>query len=126
MPNATIGTTTYYVYEQINGCMSPLSSYDITVEICDIILPTAFTPDGDNTNDNWVILNLDVVYPDNTVTLFNRWGAKLYESKKGDYANSAWDGTFEGKMMPVGTYYYIIDSGTDAENLKGIVSIVVE
>ena len=126
MPITNIGTSTYYVIEQINGCTSPISSYDITIETCDIILPTAFTPDGDNANDNWVIVNLDVVYPNNTVTVFNRWGSKLYESKKGDYANSAWDGTFEGKMMPVGTYYYIIDSGTDAEDLKGIVSIVLQ
>lgn len=126
MPNATLGTSTYYVVEQINGCISPISSYAITIEVCEIVLPTAFTPDGDNTNDNWVILNLDIVYPNNTVTIFNRWGAKIYESKKGDYANSAWDGTFEGKMMPVGTYYYIIDSGSDAEDLKGIVSVVVE
>jgi gliding motility-associated-like protein len=126
MPFTTIGTSTYYVIEQINGCTSPISSYDITIESCDIVLPTAFTPDGDNTNDYWVIVDLDVVYPNNTVTVFNRWGSKLYESKQGDYANSAWDGTFEGKMMPVGTYYYIIDTGTDTEDLKGIVSIVVE
>jgi gliding motility-associated-like protein len=126
MPLNTIGTSTYYVVDQINGCTSPVSSYAITIESCDIILPTAFTPDGDNTNDNWVIVELDVVYPNNTVTIYNRWGAKLYESKKGDYANSAWDGSFEGKMMPVGSYYYIIDVGTDAEDLKGVVSIVLE
>ncbi len=125
-PFSTIGTSTYYVNEQINGCISPESSYAITIETCDIILPTAFTPDGDNTNDNWVIVDLDVVYPNNTVTIYNRWGAKLYASKTGDYANSAWDGTFEGKMMPVGSYYYIIDIGTDAEDLKGVVSIVLE
>jgi len=126
MPNTTIGTTTYYVYEQINGCTSPISSYAITIESCEIVLPTAFTPDGDNTNDNWVILNLDVVYPNNVVTIYNRWGAKIYASTKGDYANSAWDGTFEGKALPVGSYYYIIEIGTDADDLKGIVSIVLE
>jgi gliding motility-associated-like protein len=125
-PFSTIGTSTYYVNEQINGCISPMSSYSITIEICDIILPTAFTPDGDNTNDLWVIVDLDVVYPKSTVSIYSRWGDKLYESKTGDYANSAWDGSFEGKAMPVGSYYFIIDTGTDAEELKGIVSIVLE
>jgi gliding motility-associated-like protein len=125
-PFSAIGTSTYYVNEQINGCISPVSSYSITLEICNIILPTAFTPDGDNTNDLWVIVDLDVVYPKSTVSVYSRWGDKLYESKTGDYANSAWDGTFEGKAMPVGSYYFIIDTGTDAEDLKGIVSIVLE
>ncbi len=125
-PIPTVGTSTYYVIEQINGCTSPVSSYDITIEICDVILPTAFTPDADNINDTWVIVDLDAVYPKNTVSIYNRWGDKLYESKTGDYTNSAWDGKLDGKAMPVGSYYYIIDTGTDAEDMKGIVTIVLE
>jgi len=35
-------------------------------------------------------------------------------------------GKLDGKAMPVGSYYYIIDTGTDAEDMKGIVTIVLE
>jgi gliding motility-associated-like protein len=60
-----------------------LAVVTIAIEPCDLIIPTAFTPDDDQVNDNWEILNLDEIYPDNVVTIYNRWGSKLYQSEKG-------------------------------------------
>jgi gliding motility-associated-like protein len=93
-----------------------------------IIIPTAFTPDGDGVNEEWVIPNLDKQYPKNSVRIYNRWGSLLFEhdsSTDGAYATKPWDGTFKGDAMPVGSYYYIIDFNTiDNKSEKGIVTIV--
>jgi gliding motility-associated-like protein len=69
-----------------------------------IIAPNTFTPNGDGINDTWSIPAL-TAYPDNTVTIYNRYGALVFQSN--GYAK-AWDGTAGGKNLPAGVYYYII------------------
>jgi gliding motility-associated-like protein len=121
------GTNYYYVTETVAGCEGPADVVVITIEECEIIVPTAFTPDGDGIHDEWEIVDLDQVYPDNVVTVYNRWGAKLYESEKGKYAIDPWDGTFEGIKLPVASYYFVIDFNLpDVDPMKGIVSIILD
>lgn len=125
-PSSTIGTTIYYVTETLNGCEGPASMVMITLENCEIIVPTAFTPDGDEMNDFWEIVDLDKVYPNNVVTIYNRWGNVLYESEKGSYSSKPWSGKYREEAMPVGSYYFIIDFGVkELEPLKGVVSIIL-
>jgi gliding motility-associated-like protein len=127
LPTDVIGSTTYYVTETLLGCEGPSSTVVITIEDCEIIVPTAFTPNGDLVNDFWQILDLDEVYSNNVVMVYNRWGSLLYQSDEGAYASRPWDGTFEGKALPVGSYYFIIDFNLeDVEPMKGIVSIILE
>jgi gliding motility-associated-like protein len=127
MPIDVNGTNYYYVTETLNGCEGPADTVTITIQDCEILVPTAFTPNGDGVHDIWEIVDLDDVYPDNVVTVFNRWGAKLYESEKGNYASRPWDGTYEGSALPVASYYFVIDFNvTDVEPMKGIVSIILE
>jgi gliding motility-associated-like protein len=121
------GISNYYVTETVAGCESPADMVTIIIEDCEIIVPTAFTPDADGVHDYWEIVDLDQVYPDNVVTVYNRWGAKLYESEKGNYASEPWEGKFEGKVLPVGSYYFIIYFNLpDVEPMKGIVTIILE
>ena len=77
-PENTVGQTVYYITETSNGCEGPSSQVIINVIECDIIVPTAFTPDGDMINDFWEIQDIDQVYPDNVVYVYNRWGSLLY------------------------------------------------
>jgi gliding motility-associated-like protein len=127
LPNDQLGTTIYYVTETANGCEGPASIVTITINDCQIIVPTAFTPDGDNANDYWEIVNLDYVYPDNQVTVYNRWGGLIYQSEKGKYSEKPWDGTYNGDALPVASYYFIIDFNIEeTQPVKGIVSIVLD
>jgi gliding motility-associated-like protein len=126
MPTENLGSTIYYVSEQLDGCSGPTDNVTISFVSCDIIIPTAFTPDGDAVNDFWIIEDLDGVYPDNEVFVYNRWGNLLYSSEKGQYTSKPWDGTFDGNPMPVGSYYFIIATGLEKESLTGVVSIVLE
>jgi gliding motility-associated-like protein len=64
----------------------------------------AFTPNGDGINDRWLITNGNCL-TSAKAQVFNRYGAKVFESN--DYKND-WDGTYNGKPLPDGTYYYKI------------------
>ena len=96
-----------------------------SIQDCGIIIPTAFTPDGDNVNDFWSLENIDEIYPNNKVFIYNRWGNIIFESQAGSYEQYPWSGTFNGEKLPVGSFYYIIDYNdgyTDTSN--GTVSIL--
>ena len=69
---------------------------------------SGFSPNGDGINDKWVITN-GIQYGNRIrVKVFNRWGEPIFESK-GYGASQEWDGTRNGRPMPVGAYYYIVD-----------------
>lgn len=94
---------------------------NITVKVLKPVkVPSAFTPNGDGVNDTWEITNLDA-YPGCTVAVFNRYGQQVYSSA--GYPVS-WKGTTGGKVLPVGTYYYIIDLKNGFGRLTGSVTIL--
>jgi gliding motility-associated-like protein len=83
-------------------------------------VPNAFSPNGDGINDTWQIGQLSY-YFGCTVEVFNRGGQKLFNSV--GYQN-AWDGTHNGKPLPVGTYYYIINPKNGHPVISGHVTIL--
>jgi len=68
-----------------------------------IIIPTAFTPNGDGDNDLFEIKYLDR-YPDNDIEIFNRWGNQVYKAQGYMQNGKIWDGS----NLLDGTYYYIL------------------
>lgn len=90
---------------------------------CDKLLVfNGFSPNGDQVNDYWHILGIEA-YPDNTVQVFNRWGNLVFEQK--GYTNAqAWDGTWNGKALPDGTYYYLVDPGKGSKIRSGYLELV--
>jgi len=89
-------------------------------------VPNAFSPDGDGTNDVWVIKGIEN-YPNNVLTVYNRWGNIVFAAD--GYLNT-WDGTSNSKLnvggdvLPTGTYYYVIDTKDEKVGvLKGYVYI---
>ena len=80
------------------------------------------TPNNDGFNDKWVIENIDY-YPNNEVKVFDKAGRIIYSKKA--YDNS-WDGTVNGTALSEGTYYYIVDFGTDKMRVKGFITLVRE
>lgn len=67
-------------------------------------IPNIFTPNGDNYNPRFTVhgSNFCKTYQ---IQIFNRWGERVFES--GDILDS-WDGTYKGKDVPDGVYFYII------------------
>jgi gliding motility-associated-like protein len=124
-PTNTLGTTSYFVTETLNGCEGPASEVIISVITCDIVIPTAFTPNNDNAHDVWVIENITNAYPNHVVRIYNRWGTQLFESPEGGYEGQEWDGSYNGQLLPVGSYYYIIEFNDDeGGSAQGTVSII--
>ena len=101
-----------------NGC---ISSGNIKVYVLDPVgIPNVFSPNGDGIHDKWEITSL-AKYPGLTVKVFNRYGQLVYNAQ--GYAN-AWDGTYNGNPLPIGTYYFIIDPGNGAARITGWVAII--
>jgi gliding motility-associated-like protein len=113
------GTYWVTVIDQ-NGCMT---SDTVIVKFggCfDSKIPNTFTPNGDGINDVWNINGLQD-FPQCTVFIYSRWGQLIFRST--GYAK-AFDGTYDGKKLAVGTYYYIINLGGALPQLSGFVTLI--
>lgn len=104
-PYATPSATTNYTITliDVNGCKATSSMLFTVLPYC--VKPMlAFSPNGDGTNDKWL-----VTLPGNNcagninAVVFNRYGEVVYTNPS--YQNN-WDGTYHGKILPDGTYYY--------------------
>lgn len=83
-------------------------------------IPNTFSPNNDNINDFWVIKYLDT-YPNAKVQVFTRTGELVFESR--GYPKP-WNGTKNGKSLPVDTYYYIIEPENGRAPIRGYVTIL--
>lgn len=81
------------------------------------------TPNDDGNNDNWVVGGIEN-YPNNKVTIMNRWGDVIYQANP--YQND-WHGqsntglVIAGNKVTSGVYYYVIDLGNGDPVYKGYV-----
>ena len=107
-----------------NGVCSDTATSMIHVTlVSSLTVPNVFTPNGDGKNDLFTLnaVNIGSI----TLTIFDRWGLKMYEETKN--GSAAWDGKNKsGKLVPDGTYFYIIKAtGLDdkAYDLSGFVQM---
>jgi gliding motility-associated-like protein len=112
-------TTSYYISYTVGGCESPLTKVTATVAASGVEIPNAFTPNGDGINDYWNITGIENL-ADISMQIFDRYGQKVFESK--GYAKP-FDGTYKGKKLPAGVYYYIINLNTGC-NPSGSLTII--
>ena len=82
----------------------------------------AITPDGDEVNDKWNIPGIEC-YPAAMIRIFSPWGTRVFESQPGYPV--PWDGKTGDRVLPAGTYYYILDLNGDGSVIrKGTVNII--
>lgn len=96
-----------------DGCYNEICK-EVTIED-DFIIPNIFTPNGDGSNDLFVIKGM--YGSGNSLSIFNRWGKKVYENS--DYKND-WNGTANGKPLSDGTYFYIMIRSNGDEHTGSI------
>jgi len=82
--------------------------------------PNVFSPNGDGINDVWVITGLDP-YPLCTVDIYTRYGQPVFSSTG---YNKPWNGSFNGKPLPIGTYYYVITLTKQMKRMSGSVTVL--
>ncbi|HEB62282.1 MAG TPA: gliding motility-associated C-terminal domain-containing protein, partial [Bacteroidetes bacterium] len=74
------------------------------------------TPNGDGINDYLIFPCLESgAYPKNEIIIFNQWGSQVYRNY--NYEND-WAGTYNGKDLPVGTYYYVLFLDDNKDNVE--------
>ena len=103
-------------------CQEEIISKPSELIITYLIIPNAFSPDGDGINDTWTIRgDLNENYPNNQIRIFNRWGVSVYETKgyQNDWNGSNYNSSGSTSLnLPVGTYFYLLDLNGDGSNIK--------
>ena len=110
---------TYTLTAISGGCGTSTSSVYIRV-FQKITIPNTFSPNNDGINDVWDIKSLNT-YPESVTQVFDRYGRQVFQSTG---YGTPWNGTYNGSVLPVGTYYYIIDLKIGTPKLSGWVLLV--
>jgi len=119
-----VHNTTYYGYDfnETTRCLSgnykevKVSLQDCEVAQYEFFIPDGFSPNGDGVNDSFVIKNIEFLYPNYTLEIYNRYGNGMY---KGDNNKPAWDGKnyeksgIAGGIAPNGVYFYVLHFNKD-------------
>ncbi|PUZ23914.1 gliding motility-associated C-terminal domain-containing protein [Chitinophaga costaii] len=89
-----------------------------------LIIPNAFSPNGDGQNDIFMPSSLGIA--NYHLSIYNRWGNLLFDSLS---PKLGWDGTVNGRRCDIGSYVYMIQysffSAQDKKLLrKGTVTLV--
>ncbi|HVW97363.1 MAG TPA: gliding motility-associated C-terminal domain-containing protein [Mucilaginibacter sp.] len=100
-------TYTLHVRSEV-GCGEATSAVFVRVYKL-LTVVNSFSPNGDGVNDNWYIKNIEN-YPRAEISVYSRYGQRVFKSTG---YSIPWDGTENGKKLPAGTYYYIIDLKDD-------------
>ncbi len=74
-------------------------------EVCEVYLPSAFSPNGDGFNDIFLPFS-DCPLEEYSLKIFNRWGSILFESPSSD---KGWEGNYNGKQAPIAVYAYLLN-----------------
>ena len=82
-------------------------------------ISNALTPNGDGSNDTWLIGGLEY-FPSATVSVLNRWGQVIYSSKG---YTVPWNGEFNGQRVAVADYYYVISFVDGRDPITGTVTV---
>lgn len=86
-----------YRLEIVNNFLCDAAKDFKIIDKCEprIFAPTAFTPNNDNINDDFVVRTAHIT--DYKLSIFNRWGELIYESDDPD--DKRWDGEVKGKTQ---------------------------
>jgi gliding motility-associated-like protein len=129
----------HYPGEVIAGCYAvsafdligneSLKSVMICVDSCNFYeIPNVFTPNGDDIND-WLKAKTSGLVEKVDFKLFNRYGVLIFQT---DEPKLNWDGTYKGKIVSPGVYFYQCDvferriSGLEQFHLSGFIHVITE
>ncbi|MFM9987873.1 gliding motility-associated C-terminal domain-containing protein [Flavobacterium sp.] len=130
LPNTTLlqEGVTYYGFDFSNAtnCFS-VNGLAVTVSLtnCDTInpevtydffIPDGFSPNGDGVNDTFTIPDIQFIFPNYTLDIYNRYGSLMFS---GDKNKPNWDGkssespSLSNGIAPNGVYFYIVNFNKD-------------
>lgn len=103
-PDANNQVVQYEVVAVANetGLINSLSNRLVVTKEVNLFYPTAFTPDGIGPTENETFTVRGHYIVSLELKVFDRWGTLVYYSDK----DEPWNGTFQGKSLPEGTYVW--------------------
>ncbi len=107
LSNTIGGEGAYYYIDNVYLGETPCEEQEYKI-------PNVITPNNDGVNDRFV---LDFEY--RLIQIYNRWGQLVFES---DNFTDYWDGTFDGKEVADGNYFYIVN--VEDKVFKGFVHVI--
>ena len=112
-----------YYLKVFNECGSFSDSIKIANNICNLNLPSAFTPNRDGLND---VFRVKYAFPvkDFNMVIYNRWGEKIFESHN---MSQGWNGTYKGILASMDTYVWfisLIDENGRKETKYGSITLI--
>ena len=93
--------------DDLGVCDTTIVLIEVIDTSTELVIYTGFSPNGDGVNDYFKIKNIEL-YPDNEVVIYNRWGTMVYQ-KQSYSGENAWTGQYGDKILPDGSYFYILD-----------------
>jgi gliding motility-associated-like protein len=108
-PVFTLTGNTTYICQVVNnnGCKGEYIFNYVGVKAAALrnvlLIPNAFSPNGDNLNDTWLIKHRNIAQY--KVVVVNRWGNVVFTSTE---PNQGWNGTQRGTDRTTETYFYYI------------------
>ena len=124
--NPTVNPTQNSTYTVGIAGLVCYGSFQVDVEVISACndQPTAFSPNGDGTNDYFHIAGV-AANENNEFRVFNRWGAEIRYIQNYDNSNASWLGKDDGmKELPAGTYYYTFKNMDTDREVSGWVSLL--
>ncbi len=88
----------------------------------DLDMPNVFSPNGDQSNDNFV--PLDEFPGKGRLSIFNRWGQEVFATST---VTAGWNGSIKGSPAPDGTYFWVVENlgdNTDTPFRTGHVTLL--
>lgn len=109
-PGINAGTYTLVVKDSNNCLYTSAFTIYVIPETEEILIPNCFTPNGDTLNETWFIKGKCVQQLE--CAIYDRWGVQMRSFSS---LTDSWDGTYSGKAVPDGIYFYVVrivfDSG---------------
>ncbi len=88
--------------------------YTVTIGASELLIPNAFSPNGDGVNDEWKVAYRSLT--EFKCWIFDRYGNEIFSFTD---PSAGWDGKRKGKLVPPGVYYYVIQArGADGKKYK--------
>ena len=88
--------------------------------IKELTIYNTFSPNGDRINDYWGVPGIRF-YEGARISVYERGGTRVFYSENPDVR---WDGTYKGKEMPIGTYFWVIEVIEVGEMRRGMLNLI--
>ena len=89
-------------------------------EFSSLVVNNSFSPNGDGVNDYWGVPGIRF-YGGARISVYDNVGSRLFYTESPD---EGWDGTVNGKLLPVGSYFWTIEIKETGEIRKGMLNVI--